>query len=163
MRILKRGTMRGMDATAVESPSHVERGLRGLLLLTLVLGMAGVSADLLLLDHVEEATQVIPFAVLAFVLVALIAHAMARRAITVQILQAGVLGFIACGALGAYYHFVGNAEFQREIEPDIGGASLVWKVLRAKAPPALAPMAFVQLGLVGLAWTYRHPLLRARG
>ena len=38
------------------------------------------------------------------------------------------------------------------------GLELVWEALKG-ATPALAPGAMAQLGLVGLAFAYRHPLL----
>jgi hypothetical protein len=33
--------------------------------------------------------------------------------------------------------------------------------MKAKAPPALAPASMIQLGLLGLLYTYRHPSLRS--
>jgi hypothetical protein len=59
-------------------------------------------------------------------------------------------------------HYGGNSEFQREVDPAIGGWSLVVKVMTAKAPPALAPAGLIQLGLLGLLYTYRHPALQLR-
>jgi hypothetical protein len=38
--------------------------------------------------------------------------------------------------------------------------ALFWQAIRAKTPPLLAPGAMVQLGLLGLAYTYKHPLLQ---
>jgi hypothetical protein len=32
-------------------------------------------------------------------------------------------------------------------------------VMTAKAPPAMAPGAMVQLGLIGLVYCYRHPAI----
>lgn len=142
-----------------DSAMSGERAIRRLLIGVLLLGIAGVSADLLLLDHVESATQRIPVIVLALSIVMLVSHLLVRRRGTVRLLQAVFLTFIACGGLGAYFHFEGNSAFQLEIDPDLSQRDLIWKALRAKAPPALAPLAFVQLGLVGLVWSYRHPLL----
>jgi hypothetical protein len=34
--------------------------------------------------------------------------------------------------------------------------------MTAKAPPALAPAGLIQLGLLGLLYTYRHPALQLR-
>jgi hypothetical protein len=59
-------------------------------------------------------------------------------------------------------HFRGNMEFQLDIDPSLGGWALVSKVIRAKAPPAMAPAAMAQLGLLGLVYCHRHPAL-ARG
>jgi hypothetical protein len=114
-----------------------------------------------LLDHVEGATQLIPLVLLGLIAATLILHAILRRAGTVRVLQVTFVMCIACGGLGAYLHFQGNAAFQLEIDPDLTQRELVWKALRAKAPPALAPLAFLQLGLVGLAWSCRHPRLRS--
>ena len=67
--------------------------------------------------------------------------------------------FVASGFVGVALHFEGNAEFQREIDPSINGLDLFWKVMRAKAPPALAPGAMVELGLLGLVYAFKHPAL----
>lgn len=140
--------------------SSAERAVRRILMATLVVGMAGITADLLLLNHVEDRTQLIPLAALGLTLLTLLAHAMVRSPATVRLIQLLMIALLLCGVLGVYLHFQGNAEFQRDIQPSIGGSELFWKSMRARAPPALAPLAFVQLALVGWAWTFRHPLLR---
>jgi hypothetical protein len=66
--------------------------------------------------------------------------------------------FLVVGALGIYLHFRGNVDFVRERYPSLGGTTLIWKALRG-ATPALAPGALAQLGLLGLIFTYRHPIL----
>ena len=48
-------------------------------------------------------------------------------------------------------------DFQLEANPDLAGWALIKKLLRAKAPPALAPGVLVQLGLLGSIYGYRHP------
>jgi hypothetical protein len=45
------------------------------------------------------------------------------------------------------------------MSPDVTGWPLFWEAIRG-ATPALAPGAMVQLGLIGLAFTIRHPALR---
>lgn len=140
--------------------SSAERAVRRILMATLLLGMTGITADLLLLNHIEDRTQMIPLAALALTLLALLAHAALRSAATVRLIQLLMLVLLICGGLGVYLHFQGNAEFQRDIQPSISGSELFWKTMRAKAPPALAPLAFVQLALVGWAWSFRHPFLR---
>jgi len=41
------------------------------------------------------------------------------------------------------------------MDPSLEGWALFVKVIRAKAPPALAPAAMIQIGLLGLLYTYR--------
>ena len=40
---------------------------------------------------------------------------------------------------GVFLHVKGSMEFQLEANPDLSGWPLIQKILRAKAPPALAP------------------------
>jgi hypothetical protein len=64
--------------------------------------------------------------------------------------------FLVAGVAGVYYHYRANVEFQRESDPSIAGRALLTAVLHAKVPPALAPGILVQLGLLGIAYTYRY-------
>ena len=72
---------------------------------------------------------------------------------TLRLLQFVMLTYIGTGVIGITLHFKANAEFQREIDPSLGGLALFWKVVEATAPPALAPGVMVQLGLLGLVYT----------
>jgi hypothetical protein len=62
---------------------------------------------------------------------------------------------VASGLLGMVLHYRANVEFQREIDPSLAGTRLFWKVVRAKAPPSLAPGVMAELGLLGLLFAYR--------
>ena len=76
---------------------------------------------------------------------------------TVRVLRLVMVMFIVAGALGIFFHYRGNLEFQLEIDPSQDHWSLFKKVIRAHSPPALAPGVMAQLGLLGLAYTYRYP------
>ena len=131
------------------------RGLRRLLGGILVLGMTGTLVELLLLRHVEDTVQVIPIVLLGAGLAAVAWHALAGSAASGTLVRVVMAGFIAAGLAGVYYHFAANLEFQRETDPALRGGALVWRALGATVPPALAPAVMLQLGLVGLAYTYR--------
>jgi hypothetical protein len=60
------------------------------------------------------------------------------------------------GIVGLYYHYQGNAEFELELYPSIAGTELFWKSIKG-ATPALAPLATVYLGVLGLVATFRYP------
>ncbi len=66
---------------------------------------------------------------------------------------------VCTGLLGVLMHYNGSREFQIEMDPALTGWALFVKVMRAKAPPTLAPAAMLQAGLVGLLYTWRHPAL----
>ncbi len=132
---------------------------RQFLLGVFLLGLVGVSVELLLLGHDEDVTQSIPL-ILAGLALASMAHgAVSRSAASIRGFRAVMSLFILSGVAGAALHFQVNLEFQREIDPAMSGLALVQKAIRAKAPPALAPGAMIQLGLIGLVYTFRHPRL----
>jgi len=131
--------------------------IRRILLFVLVVGLAGVGTELLFQRHFEDPSQLIPLALIGVALATLLWHRIRGGAGTIRILQITMAFFIASGLLGMYLHFGANVEFQREVEPSLGGVALFWKAMAAKTPPALAPGSMVQLGLIGLAYTYRHP------
>ena len=130
---------------------------RRILLAILLLGIAGISAELLLIAHTEDLYQLIPLwlAGLAVITVALVV--LRPSAGTVRLFQAVMTLFLISGATGAYLHFQVNMEFQLEMDPALSGMALYRKAILAKTPPALAPGAMIQLGLIGLAYTFRHP------
>lgn len=138
------------------------RTLRRLLLAILAIGIAGSAADLLLIEHYEDSWQLPPLALFAIALVVLAWAAVRTGWLAILALRVVMVLFIAAGAAGVLLHYNGNSEFQREIDPGLAGWPLFVKVVTAKSPPALAPGVMVQLGLIGLLYTYRHPALENR-
>ena len=109
--------------------------VRTVFFLVFIVGLVGTGLDLLLLTHYESLSQFIP------------------------------LILIAAGILVAVWNFAFDStvsslalrtamQFQKEIDPSINGMALFSKVIRAKAPPAMAPAAMIWLGLFGIACTY---------
>jgi hypothetical protein len=135
----------------------VSSAMRRLLLLILTLGMLGTAADLLLLKHFEDVWQLPPLLVIVFALFAMAWVVLSSRPVAVIAMRVSMVAFIVVGLAGILLHYNGNSEFQREIDPNLAGWDLIVKVLTAKAPPALAPASMIQLGLLGLLYTYRHP------
>lgn len=133
---------------------HKMRLVRRGLLAVLLLGTVGVAAELLLLAHYEALDQLIPLVLAGLALITLPWAARAPSGAALFALRAVMAGFVLAGAVGAVLHFQANAEFQHEIDPALAGLELFWKVVQAKAPPALAPGVMVQLGLLG--WLYAY-------
>ena len=145
------------------SPVNGDRELlatvRRILLFLVLLGVAGLVVELLLLEHTESATQFIPFIVLALGLGATLWQMTRPSRRSLRVFQAVMLLFIAVGLLGLVLHFRGNLEFERETDPSSRGLALLWHSLHGGIP-LLAPAAMAQLGLLGLVFAYRHPVLR---
>jgi hypothetical protein len=132
---------------------------RRLLVGVFVLGVVGISLELLLLGHDEDAWQAIPLALAGLALPSVVVVAVSRSAAWIYACRTLMGLFILSGVVGAGLHFQVNVEFQRDIDPSMGELALMRKAIRAKSPPALAPGAMIQLGLIGLTSTYRHPRL----
>jgi hypothetical protein len=136
-----------------------DSAIRRLLLAVLLVGMAGTLTDLLLLSHYEDTAQVIPLVLLGAALAGIAWHLSAPSLRTVRTIQALMALFVVTGLIGAGLHFNGAAAFQRDIDPTIAWWPLIRKVTTSQSPPLLAPGAMVQLGLIGLIYAYRYPLV----
>jgi phosphotransferase system glucose/maltose/N-acetylglucosamine-specific IIC component len=136
-----------------------DSAIRRILLALVLLGAAGLLAELALLEHFDSAAQWIPLALLVVVLGAAVAVGVRRDPRTVRFFQAVMALCVVTGAVGIYLHYRGNVEFELERDGSLRGLRLFWEAIRG-ATPALAPGALSQLGLLGLAYTYRHPALR---
>jgi hypothetical protein len=124
--------------------------LQRVLLAIWVFGLLGVAAELVLLEHYEDLKQLIPFVVIGIGLAG-VAWFIARpgpastRSFTAIIALFGLSGLI-----GLILHYRGNAEFERERDPAIGGVTLVWESLTG-ATPALAPGTMILFAFIGYA------------
>lgn len=132
---------------------------RRILLGILLLGAIGLSAELLLLKHTEDATQWIPLVLNGLTVVMSAKVVIKPSNGTIRLFQVAMLLMIISGAVGMYLHLRANMEFQLEMDATLTGWALLKKSVVAKSPPALAPGAMMQLGLIGLAYTFKHPAL----
>jgi hypothetical protein len=135
---------------------------RRILLAILLLGVIGITVELLLLGHDEDLNQLIPLLLAGATMIASVVVGVKPSVATVRLFQSVMLLLIVSGVLGMYFHFRANTEFQLEMDPALRGLALFRKAILAKAPPALAPGAMTQLGLIGLAYTFRHPAFSQR-
>lgn len=131
------------------------QAVRRFLLAILLLGMAGTAVELVLLKHDEGVKQLIPLVLLGLGIVTSAWHGLRPSRAGVLAVQLTMVAFVAAGGAGVYFHYRTNVEFQLETDSSLRGRELIMRVLEAKVPPALAPGVMIQLGLIGLAYTYR--------
>lgn len=144
-------------------PEHATtRRIRAFLLAILTVGVLGTAAELYLLEHYTPGWQLTPVVLLGLS-VPLVAACWIRPAgAVVRTLQVLMIAFVVAGAVGVNRHFSNNKEFELEIFPDLSGSELAWSALEG-AVPVLAPGSLSLLGLIGLAYAYRHPSLASGG
>ena len=147
----------------MRTPTHdylPDSPLRRMLLALVLLGAAGLLVELGLLEHFDSWTQWIPLVLLVIVLGSATVVAVRRVPGAVRFFQAVMALCVVMGVVGVILHYRGNMEFELERDGSLGGLRLFWEAIRG-ATPSLAPGALSQLGLLGLAYTYRHPALGA--
>ena len=136
--------------------------LRRGLLLVFLLGSVGLGAELLLLGHFEEWRQLVPLVLLGCGLVLSAARLILQGSVPAAPVSPHHAGFRRRRVAGLLVSSErANMEFELELYPTLAGLELLSGAL-AGALPALAPGALLQLGLVGLLYTYRHPALNRR-
>lgn len=133
--------------------------LRSFLLVLFVFGLLGAGGELLLVGHTEDFRQWIPLILMSLSLLILVWRLVDRTRASLRIFQGTMILFVASGLVGLFLHYRANAEFELEMYPALKGLALFWKAIKGTTPPTLAPGTMIQLGLLGLAYTYRHPSL----
>lgn len=149
----------------VHHPEEVKTGtlarLRTLLALLYVFGVLGLATELLLLGHTEDYWQWVPFIMISISLLGLLAVYTVKSPGSLKAFRGIMLLFIAGGIWGTWLHLKGNMEFELEMYPTMSGFKLLTEVLTG-ATPALSPGAMVLFGLLGLLFTFDHPLLKTK-
>lgn len=130
--------------------------MRRVLMAVLLLGLVGTEAELLLLKHFEHAWQVAPLALIGVALVVMAWLAVRPARASLRTFQAVMALFVASGGGGVWLHYRGNIEWEMERAPGVAGLEL-FRLAVMGATPTLAPGTMLQLGLIGLLYTYRHP------
>lgn len=141
-----------------DEPGTVLDRMRRFLLILLLLGFTGTGAELLLIDHVEDAPQFIPLVLLGLGFIVIGWHLASKRRASVIAVRWLMVLFLVSGAAGMVLHYNGNVEFALELYPSLSGLELFWKALRGGIP-IFGPAIMIELGLLGLIYTYRHPQL----
>jgi hypothetical protein len=128
--------------------------LRRWILIILVLGLLGTVTELLLLEHYEQPLQFVPLLLIVTAFGVLWWEFRRRDMASRRAMQIVMALFVLAGFVGFAAHFQGSAGYQLELDPDMSDWELLEKILRAKAPPLLAPGMMLQLGLLGLAYAF---------
>jgi hypothetical protein len=119
-----------------EPLKSLRRGMLGLV----GLATAGVAVELVVLEHYTDWNQLIPLVVAGSGLLAAIWMGLAPGLGALRAWQFTMLLFVGTGITGITMHY------------DVASDTV--------NPPRLAPGIFVQLGLLGLLYTFRHPSAR---
>src|SRR5687767_15337249 len=105
--------------------------LRRVLAALFLFGSVGTAAELVLLEHTEDAWQKAPLVLIAIACVVLALLSIRPSPAGVRTFQLAMVAFIASGMFGLGLHYQGNVEFELELQPDASGFRLFWEIGRA--------------------------------
>ncbi len=128
------------------------RSVLKILLIALLFMLIGTGLELYLLDHYEDAWQLIPLICIGAALAGMVWVMSKPSGLSLRIFK-GILGLSALsGLVGVYLHMKANYEFELEIKPGAQGWDLFTESLSG-ALPALAPGSMIALALIGYTYT----------
>jgi hypothetical protein len=133
--------------------------LRRILLALAAFGVVGTGVELFLTGHYEELAQWPPLVLLGLTALGIIAVIIKPMPHLLQLFRALMVIVTLSSLAGVYFHLQGNLEFRAETNPDLEGFALFWRAIHG-GNPLLAPGVMAQVGLLGLASTFRHPVLK---
>lgn len=136
------------------------RFLRRGLAAVFLLGVVGTGVELVLLEHTEDFKQWIPLVLFAAGFLLFLALLVRPSPVVLRAFAVCMLAFVLSGLVGTWLHYAGNVEWELERTPDLSGLAL-FQAAMGGATPALAPGTMIQLGLIGLLFTFRHPARRS--
>jgi hypothetical protein len=131
--------------------------IRRALIAILIFGLVGTEIELVLLKHTDGFWQLVPVVLVGVTLLLAAWAALRPGPASLGILRAVMAVFLVVGITGVFLHFTGNVGYEKESNPGQGGADL-YKAAMMGSTPLLAPGVMLQLGLIGLLYTYRHPV-----
>lgn len=142
----------------ISDKKELKEVVRTLVLGVFVFSLLGTGGELILLEHTEDIWMWIPLGLMGGSTLLLVVYGITKARWSVQAFQWLMILFVISGFVGIWLHLKGNMEFELEMYPDIEGFKLLWEALKG-ATPALAPGTMTQLGLLGLIYTFKHPML----
>jgi hypothetical protein len=130
--------------------------LRRIVLLIIAFGVVGTLTELFLIGHYQAPNQWPPLVLLGLTALGVVLM-WQNPSRTVLRLFRWLMVVVALSSLvGVYFHLRGNLDFKLETNPTLTGLPLLWKAVRS-GTPVLAPGTMAQMGLLGLAVTFKHP------
>lgn len=111
----------------------------------------GTVLELYLLDHYEDAQQLIPIICIGTTLLLTTASVFSRSNLIGKLFQINLVLTALSGVYGMYLHLMANYEFELEMTPSASGWSLFIESLSG-ALPALAPGSMIMLALIGYVY-----------
>lgn len=119
----------------------------------------GTVVELLLAGHSKEPIQLVPFALCALGVLAVLGALYLPSRTTVQLLRVVMVVLVIGSLVGVYEHLLGNYAFALETRPDAALSKVLLATLTG-GNPLLAPGTLALAAMTTIAATYYHPALQ---
>jgi hypothetical protein len=153
-----------MNYSPPPSPAETDTldATRRIILAIVVASLIGIETELILLDHIKPVLQLVPVISIVLGVGSISWYAITRNARMMRIFQGTMFLCVFSGFLGIVLHLAFDIATVQKKDKTLQGYELLRAAVNSTAPP-LAPGAMIQIGLLGLAYTFRHPVLNADG
>lgn len=143
----------------IEHPTTTH--LRHFALVLAAIGVVGTLLELTLIKHFASKDQVIPYVLLGLSAVGVIAVALRPTAFVLRAFQVVMVVTVLGSGIGMLEHLKANARNAGALGSGERIPTTPSAILAGidGFAPLLAPGVLAQVGLLGLAFTYRHPKL----
>jgi hypothetical protein len=137
--------------------------LRRFALALAAIGVIGTLLELTLIKHYASKDQVIPYVLLGLAALGVIAVAVRPTTFVLRVFQVLMVVTVLGSGIGMLEHLKANARNAGAITDGERLPTTPSAILAGinGFAPLLAPGVLAQVGLLGLAFTYRHPNLQA--
>ena len=125
--------------------------VKKMIVLALLFMMIGTLLELYLLDHYEDAFQLIPVLCISFSLINLIILFFKRSKIIIKLFKLVLVLTSFSGIYGVFLHLQSNFEFEQDMKPTATNWELFSESLSG-ALPTLAPMSMLVLAFIGYSY-----------
>ena len=125
--------------------------LRQVIIAALLFMMIGTVLELYLLDHYEDALQLIPILCIGTSLLLMIILLVRKSNVVIRLFQIVLSITALSGLYGTFLHLRANFEFEQEMKPTAENWDVFVESLSG-ALPSLAPASMIVLALIGYAY-----------
>ena len=140
------------------SDAQTLRCVRLLILAAIAAALIVTEAELLFVGHTGSNNgQVIAVVLVSLGLITVSCHAILRNTSSIVVLRLTMYLFLIFGIDGLFTHYHWAVQSALKSQPTLVGMPLVYATLSGKIP-LLAPGMLIEIGLLGLIYTFQHPL-----
>jgi hypothetical protein len=137
----------------------VEERFRRFLLIVSAFIFGGTMVELWFTEHTGDLVQLVPFVLCGLGICIVVAALFAPKRGVLFALRA-IMALLVLGSMfGIYQHVEHNYGFEVEIRPNASRSEAFWEALSG-ASPLLAPGILALGGMLAIAATYYHPVLK---